>query len=248
MANNPVTEDAEVTGPAGRDDAQPVAGEPVVDDAVADEQDAADDAAADKPAADAAVPDTADDPASAPTDADGDEPVQPAGGSRGRLPIVLGAASVLLAAFAILAGVKAHGGQADQNVALTNAAQTSQVRRQVSAAVHTIFSYNYADTAATRTAAQRLLTGSAVRQYDSLFGLVEKDAPAQHLVVTTTVTHIGVELLIGDRARLLVFADQRDTRSTTHQTSYAGTMFAVTAVRQGDRWKIGSIDTFTGTS
>jgi hypothetical protein len=29
-------------------------------------------------------------------------------------------------------------------------------------------------------------------------------------------------------------------------TAYAGAMFAVNAIRQGDRWKIENIDTFTG--
>ena len=178
----------------------------------------------------------------------------PAGGRRGRAPALLGGAAVLLAAFAVVAGIQAHnlrGRPTSQNTALTDAAATSQVRRQVASAVDTVFSYNYADTAATRAAAQRLLTGPAVRQYDSLFKLVEQDAPAQHLVLTTKVTNSGVELLVGDRARVLIFANQRDTRMTTHQTSYAGAMFAVTALRQGKRggqWKIENIDTFTGGS
>jgi Mce-associated membrane protein len=156
---------------------------------------------------------------------------------------------VVLAGFAAVAGVQAHdlrGQAAQRNVALADAAATSQVRRQVAAAIDTIFSYNYADTSATRTAAQRLLTGPAVREYDSLFKLVQQQAPAQQLVLTTTVTNTGVELLIGNRARLLVFANQRDTRTKSHQTAYAGAMFAVTAVRAGSRWKIESVDTFTG--
>jgi Mce-associated membrane protein len=55
-----------------------------------------------------------------------------------------------------------------------------------------------------------------------------------------------VELLAGGRARLLVFANQQDTRSGTGQTSYGGAMFAVTAVDQRGRWKIENINTFTG--
>ena len=120
------------------------------------------------------------------------------------------------------------------------------MRREISAAVNTIFSYNYADTAATRRAAQGVLTGPAVRQYNTLFALVTKNAPAQKLVVTTKVTNSGVELLNGNRARLLVFANQQDTKAGTGQTSYAGAMFAVTALRQGGRWKIENIDTFSG--
>ena len=38
----------------------------------------------------------------------------------------------------------------------------------------------------------------------------------------------------------------QDTNAGTSQTSYAGAMFAVTALRQGGRWKIEHIDTFSG--
>jgi Mce-associated membrane protein len=168
-----------------------------------------------------------------------------------RAPLLLAVASVLLAGFAAWAGVQAHDlhdQRAGQNQALTDAATTGQVRRQLTGAINTIFSYNYAHVASTRRAAQQLLTGPAIRQYNQLFGLVQQEAPSQQLVLTTQVTSAGVELLIGNRARVLVFANQSDTRMTTHQTSEAGAMFAVNAVRLDGRWKIDSIDTFSGSS
>jgi Mce-associated membrane protein len=210
----------------------------------------------DPPAHDAAVQDP---PAQSPAVQDPtaqDTPAQdttaldpPAQGRWRRAPLLLGVASVAAAGFAVWAGVQVHdlrGQQAERNVALTDAAATSQVQRQVASAIDTIFSYNYADTATTRKAAQRLLTGKAIHQYDTLFSLVQQEAPAQHLVLTTKVTNSGVELLIGNRARLLVFADQRDSRAATHQTSQAGAMFAVNVVREDGRWKIDTIDTFSG--
>jgi Mce-associated membrane protein len=148
--------------------------------------------------------------------------------------------------WATLQATSERSNGAAQNTALTDGATTAAVRRQIAAAVNTIFSYNYANTAATRRAAQGLLTGPAVREYDTLFGLVTKNAPAQKLIVTTRVTNTGVEVLNGDRARLLVFANQQDTRAGTGQTSYAGAMFAVTALHQAGRWKIENIDTFSG--
>jgi Mce-associated membrane protein len=163
--------------------------------------------------------------------------------------IVLGAVTVVLAGFGVWATVAAHNLRAtaaQQNIAVTDGRATSAVNRQISQAVDTVFSYNYADTAATRQAAQSLLTGPAIHQYDTYFALVTKDAPAQKLVVTTRVTNSGVELLSGNQARLLVFANQQDTRTGTKQTSYAGALFAVTAVHQGGRWKIENIDTFNG--
>jgi len=176
---------------------------------------------------------------------------QPGAGRRRawRAVAALGAATVVLGGFGVWATLHANserGNAAAQNTALTDGPATAAVRREIAAAVNTIFSYNYANTAATRRAAQDLLTGPAVRQYDTLFALVTKNAPAQKLVVTTKVTNTGVELLNGDRARLLVFANQQDTRAGTGQTSYAGAMFAVTALRQGGRWKIENIDTFSG--
>ena len=172
------------------------------------------------------------------------------GGRRGmRWPVVLGVATVLLGGFGIWATLAAHNLRSTsggQNVALTDQAATSAVTRQVSGAVNTIFSYSYADTAKTRRAAQGLLTGQAIRQYNKLFALVQQEAPKEKLVVTTTVTNSGVEYLTGGTARVLIFANQQDTRAGTSQATYAGAMFAVTAVRQGGKWKIENIDTFTG--
>jgi Mce-associated membrane protein len=176
------------------------------------------------------------------------EEAQP--GRRGwRIAAALGAVTVVLGGFGVWATLHAsslRAAAAAQNTALTDGPATAAVRRQISAAVNTIFSYNYADTGATRHAAQAVLTGPAVRQYNSLFALVTRNAPAQKLIVTTRVSNSGVELLSGDRARVLVFANQQDTRAGTGQTSYAGAMFAVTALRQGGRWKIENIDTFSG--
>ena len=179
------------------------------------------------------------------------EAAQPEAGRRRawRAVAALGAATIILGGFGVWATLQANserGSAAAQNTALTDGPATAAVRREIAAAVNTIFSYNYANTAATRRAAQGLLTGPAVREYDTLFALVTKNAPAQKLVVTTKVTNTGVEMLNGDRARLLVFANQQDTRAGTGQTSYAGAMFAVTALRQGGRWKIENIDTFSG--
>jgi Mce-associated membrane protein len=167
------------------------------------------------------------------------------------LPVVFGAATVVLGALGAWAAVQAHdlrASAASANEALVDAGATRAVTRDVTSTVNTIFSYSYADTARTRAAAQRLLTGPAIRQYNQLFALVQQDAPTEKLVVTTRVTNVGVELLTGGRSRLLVFANQQDSRAGTSQTSYGGAMFAVTAVDQGGSWRIESIDTFTGSS
>lgn len=162
--------------------------------------------------------------------------------------LILGALTVLLGGFGIWATLHAstlRTQAAQENTAVIDPAATIAVRDQIDSAVRTIFSYSYADTGATRQAAQRLLTGAAIQQYNSLFALVQRDAPAEKLVVTTTVTNSGVELLNGNQARVLIFVNQQDTRSGTSQTTYGGAMLAVTAIHQAGRWEIENIDTFS---
>jgi Mce-associated membrane protein len=164
-----------------------------------------------------------------------------------RLVLPLLVASVVLAAFAVVAGLHAHELKADRgqpNLALTDRALTHQVSSQVSTAVSTIFSYRYTDPGATSAAAQRLLTGTAIRQYNQLFKLVAEKAPAERLVLRTQVTQLGVELLTPGRARLLVFVNQQD-QAGSGKAVYSGAMFAVTAVLARGHWLISTIDTFT---
>lgn len=166
----------------------------------------------------------------------------------GLLLVALGVATVLLGGFGAGATVTAHTLRttaASANGALVDRSATSAVERAVTGAVQTIFSYSYADVGKTRTAAEGLLTGAAIRQYNQLFALVQRQAPGKKLMVTTRVTNVGVELLSGGRARLLVFANQQDSSAGTSQTTYGGAMFAVTAVHRGGRWLIENIDTFT---
>jgi Mce-associated membrane protein len=226
--------------------AEPQQAPPAADDAPQDSGDEGSQAAGDEPPEPAETAETAE-----PADGEAPQPAATGGNAsrRLRLPIALGVVTVLLGGFGALATVQAHNqraANAQQNLALTDGAATSAVRNQVSSAIQAIFSYSYTDTARTRRDAQSLLTGPAIRQYDQLFSLVQKDAPAQKLVVTTSVTNAGVEFLTGSLARVLIFANQQDSRAGTGQTSYAGAMFAVIAVRTGGTWKISDIDTFTG--
>ena len=163
-----------------------------------------------------------------------------------RLPVALGVLTVLLGGLAVwfaeeASAVRDRAGAA--NVALTDPARTSEVTGQVTDAVNALFSYDYSDAGRTQQAENSLLTGKAVGQYDTMITQVRTQAPAQKLVLTTTVTDSAVEMLEGDRARLLVFADQSNTRTSGKQTTYAAAMLAVDAVRRDGRWKISNLDT-----
>jgi Mce-associated membrane protein len=156
---------------------------------------------------------------------------------------------VVLAGLAVWFGPNAHRlhtSAAARNTALTDSATTSEVNGQVTSAVNAIFSYDYNDLDKTQQAAQNVLTGQAICQYNSLFKVVREQAPQQKLVVTVTAANSAVELLQGDRARVLVFATQSSVRTSTNQSASAGAMFAVNAVHRDGRWKIENIDTFTG--
>uniref|UniRef100_A0AAU3GQ72 Mce-associated membrane protein n=1 Tax=Streptomyces sp. NBC_01401 TaxID=2903854 RepID=A0AAU3GQ72_9ACTN len=168
---------------------------------------------------------------------------------RVRLPAVLCAATLLLGAFAVWSFTSAgtlRDEPSRQNTALTDIGSTSEVKGQITEAVGAVFSYDYASPAKSDRAAKKHLTGKAVKQHKDMLAEVRAQAPEQKLVLTTTVTYSGVELLDGDRARLLVFADQSNTRTgKKEETTYAAAMFAVDAVRRGGTWRIAAIDTFT---
>lgn len=166
------------------------------------------------------------------------------------MPITLGVITVLLGGFAFFAWSQwqnLSGGVAVENTALTDQPATSEVIGEVTSAVNTLFSYNYTNLAKTEQAVPNLLTGNATCQYNLIFKTVQQQAPAQKLVLTTTVVNSAVQMLQGDNARVLLVVDQRDVRATTNQQSETTAAFAVNATRGSDnRWKLSGIDTFNG--
>jgi Mce-associated membrane protein len=165
------------------------------------------------------------------------------------LPVILAVVTLVLGGLAAWFGAEANSlnTPASQNAALTNPSATSTLSRQISSAINALFSYDYAFPDPTSQAARRLLTGPAVGQYATLFGQVQREAPRQKLIVTTTVTNVGVEILDGTHARVLVFAIESDKHAAAAQPTSAGAMLAVNAVLQNTTWKIEGIDTFSST-
>ncbi|MET8556601.1 hypothetical protein ABZV64_16795 [Streptomyces sp. NPDC004959] len=160
--------------------------------------------------------------------------------------------TLLLGAFAGWATTRADALRdtaAARNTALTDAARTSEVKGQAEKAVDALFSYDHADPGAMDKATARWLTGKAVAQHKALLGPVLAAAGKQKTVVTTTVTDTAVERIEGDRARVLVFADQSSTSTAAKATAaanYAGAMLAVDLVRREGRWQVSALDTFGG--
>ncbi|UNT00117.1 hypothetical protein MMF93_29415 [Streptomyces tubbatahanensis] len=191
---------------------------------------------------------------------------------RGRgLPLVCAVLTLLLGGFAAWAATEAAGlrdAASARNTALADAAGTSRVKGEVTSAVNALFSYDHAKPGKNEDAARRLLTGKAVEQHRELLATVRKQGREQKLVLTTTVTDSAVTALEGDRARVLLFADQHSARTGARgehkakadekkadekkadggagdDATYAGAMLAVNAVRQDGTWKIAAIDTLS---
>ena len=187
--------------------------------------------------------------------------------SRSRRPpvlLLLCALTVLLGGFAGWAHAEAEGLRSEperSNTALTDLARTSEIKGQAAKAVDRLFSYDHADPGALDKAAKELLTGKAVAQHRELLADVRKRADAQKAVITTTVTESAVERIDGDRARVLVYADQSSVATagagaTTGKGDkaadgaardegvYAAAMVAVDVVHRDGRWFVSGIDTF----
>ncbi|MFI8419752.1 hypothetical protein [Streptomyces sp. NPDC085479] len=137
------------------------------------------------------------------------------------------------------------------NTALTDPARTSEIKGGTAEAVAALFSYDHTDTAAFEQAGKALLTGKAVEQHRALFAGVLARAAEQKSVITTTVTDSAVERIDGDRARVLVYADQSSVstagaqrKKAQDQGVYAGAMFAVDVVLRDGTWLVEGIDTF----
>ncbi|WP_432124678.1 hypothetical protein [Streptomyces sp. C10-9-1] len=183
-----------------------------------------------------------------------------------RLPALLCLLAAVLGVCAAYGAARAHDLRdrpAVRNTALTDTARTSEARGAATRAVEAVFRYDFSDPEALDRAVAAHLTGGAVGQHAALLAPVREQGPRQRLVLTTTVTDSGVERVEGDRARVLVYADQSSTRTATERaasdtgkagagtgdaapqgaTTYAAAMLAVDLVRQDATWRITALDT-----
>ncbi|TXS47834.1 hypothetical protein [Streptomyces sp. t39] len=172
-----------------------------------------------------------------------------------RLPVILCLLTVLLGGFAAYAATQAaslRDDPATRNTALTDIARTSEVKGAATKAVEAVFSYDFADPEALDRAVRTHLTGEAVRRHTTMLAAVREQGPKQKLLLTTTVTESGVERIDGDRARVLVYADQSNTRTAPaknadgaaeDERTYAAAMLAVDMVLTDGSWRIANLDT-----
>ncbi|NYH78597.1 Mce-associated membrane protein [Actinopolyspora biskrensis] len=130
------------------------------------------------------------------------------------------------------------------NAALVDEATTSEVKGQVGSAVEKLFSYDYSNVGKTDKAAENLLVGKAVDQYDKMFETVREQAPEQKMVLTSTVTRSGVTLLEGDRAEVLLFVNQDATSTKSDDGGVYPAQLTVQAEKRDGEWKISNMSQF----
>jgi Mce-associated membrane protein len=176
---------------------------------------------------------------------DEDAPVEPAPHRsvfdvvrRFRGPLLLMAATVLLAAAGAGFLTQSLQARSGTNQALVDTGATNQVIGAVSDGITKIFSYSYNDVGATQRAAATVLSGKAAGQYNTLFGQIRQQAAAQQLTLTSRVVAAGVTHLDGDHAQLLVFLDQTTTRGDTGQTSASAAQLSISAELVAGHWVI----------
>jgi len=174
----------------------------------------------------------------------GGSPPRP--GLLARTSVLVGlAVGVVLAIAAAVVAVAGAGAASEEaaaaNRAVVDAAATSAVTGQISDGVETVFSFDSKDMAKTERAAQELLTGDAIAQYNTLYGQLKQLAPAQGLTLSTKVKSIAVQTLTGDRADVLVFADQQATRAGADAPSVGGAQLRLLAAQAGGKWRIAGI-------
>ncbi len=150
---------------------------------------------------------------------------------------VLAGVIVLFACLAVWFAVARSPGP--ENTALVDIASTNAVTDQVGRTLRTVFSYDPSRMDQTSGAAQTVLTGAAIEQYNTQFEAAKKHAAETKQVLATAVRSIGVVELRGDSARLLVFVDRQVIQGDKHESGAA--QLLVSAVRSGDAWKISDI-------
>lgn len=154
---------------------------------------------------------------------------------------MLAGAVVLAVVGVVLLVLGPQGSSAPTNRAVVDRTSTAQVIGQVDTALQRVLSYKYNDPTATKTAAQQMLVGAALKQYNVLFAALQKKASGKQLTLAAKVVTAGVTYLQGNRAQLLVFLDQTSTRASDGKTSASAAQLQISAQLAHGSWLISNL-------
>lgn len=158
--------------------------------------------------------------------------------SRRRLLLLSAATIATAAAIALALLASGYPSNGEANYAMVDAGGTTDVSTQTRELVETAFSFEPDTANATQRAAARLLTGTAVKQYDKLYGSILDQARERRLSMRTTVASVGVQRLNGDHATVLVFANQRSAQKDVGQPRLGAAQLQLLLVKVDGKWKL----------
>lgn len=161
--------------------------------------------------------------------------------SRRRLLFLSAAAMATAAAIALALIASRYPSNDDANYALVDTGGTADVTTQARDLVETAFSFTPDTVGATRRAAAGSLTGTAVKQYDKLYGKLLDQASERRLSMRTSVASVGVQRLNEGHATVLVFANQRSAQKGTGRPSLGAAQLQLRLVKVDGRWKLASM-------
>lgn len=171
-------------------------------------------------------------------------PPDPRRQERMRRLVILAVAAVILIAVAVVVAFGYFHAEANgpvSNQAFVDTGSTAAVEGEVTAAIKTVYSYDYRTLDANRAAAKAVTTGQFAQDFDKVFDAVGQLAPKEQAVMTTAVPAAGVMELHGDRARLLMMVDQNGTKGGSQPIGGASARLLVTAQRVDGQWKIAEV-------
>lgn len=161
------------------------------------------------------------------------------------------AVAVLGAALAVLFAQRAGDVRAEPvapasstGAAVTPASpEVTELTRAMTAAMATLWSYDYRSLDALPTQVAAIATPSFQESYAAVFERIQELAPQTRAVVAASVQHLGVIAMSGDTAELLVYLDQAASKAGGRPVG-AGARLRVEAVRVDGVWKVDAVTPF----
>ncbi|WP_232663742.1 hypothetical protein [Pseudonocardia sp. TRM90224] len=162
------------------------------------------------------------------------------------VPVLVGAIVVFtgLAVFFGIAAAERRGTPAAANTALVDPPATAQVSGELSDALVSVYSYDFARLDENEKAALAVSTPAYAEKYKQVFGVIREQAPKLQAVMSAVVRKAAVQSIEGDRAVLVAFIDQRGTRvaegGKADETSASGRV-EVIGERVDGKWKVADV-------
>lgn len=161
---------------------------------------------------------------------------------------VLAVAAVVLAA--VLAGHHPGSKVIQGEATLSSGTKVTDIEQSAAdaeaaarTAIVPLLSYDYRHLDADQSKAEKYLTDSYRKSYDSLFAVIKQNAPGTQTVITTKVVESGIVRVDGDRVQVLLFVDRPTTnKASTTPIPYQDQVTA-TMQKVGGSWLVDNLVT-----